>query len=473
MSQSSSPPAAPILFVRGPHVDKMRDPLNASWNTALKAHAAPCENNIPLDLAALIDFSQLNQTFADYLDVVGLPVAIIDLEGKVLASSKWQRLCMEFHRVNERTLERCLESDVSLSRQMQDGKGYAIYGCLNGLTDCAAPIVVEGHHVANLFIGQFFLQAPEQGRFERQCAEFGFDQDAYFEALAEVPVIDENKVPAIMRLLTGLANQVAQQSLAAYRLKVANESLNERNLALSLAKEAAEAASVAKTAFLANISHEMRTPLNHIQGMASLIRREPLSARQTDRLEKLETACRNMTGVIENILELTRIEAGRFEIGAEIFSMRDLLRETLQLVGEQASAKRIPIAIEASGVPDEFMGGRQQIKQALLNYLDNAIRFTEVGGIVIRVRLMESNNEQALLRLEVHDSGIGIAAEDQPRLFSIFQQVDNSSTRKYGGLGVGLAMTRKIAQLMGGDAGCESRPSEGTTFWFTVRLMLV
>jgi PAS domain S-box-containing protein len=218
-----SSPSNPTIFVRSPKLAQMRDPLAASWNLALAAEEGEAE----LDLASLIEFSQMNETFANYLEVVGLPVCIIDLKGKVLASSKWQRLCMEFHRVNEATLARCLESDVSLSRQMQEGKGYALYRCRNGLTDCAAPIVVEGRHIANLFIGQFFLKPPDPGEFEHQCAEFGFNHAAYFQALAEVPIVEEERVPAIMRLLVGLANQVAQQSLANYRLKEAYVRLNE------------------------------------------------------------------------------------------------------------------------------------------------------------------------------------------------------------------------------------------------------
>lgn len=437
MSPLATTSATPILFVRTPTLTQMRDPLNASWNLDLAEREAEGERNKKLDLAALVDFSQMNQTFADYLEVVGLPVAIIDPKGKVLASSKWQRLCMEFHRVNDGTLARCLESDVSLSKQMLESKGYAIYRCRNGLTDCAAPILIEGQHIANLFIGQFFLNAPDPAEFERQCAEFGFEHDAYFAALAEVPIIDESKVPAIMRLLVGLANQVAQQSLAAYRLRIANENLNDRNAALSVAKEAAEAANVAKTAFLANMSHEMRTPLNHISGLATLIRREPLTSKQIDRMGKLETACRNLTDIIITVLEFTKIEAGKLEIPEEPFSVGELLNDVLAAVHEPAAEKLLHVTAEPSTEMDELMGGKKHIQQALLNYVANAIRFTEVGSIIIRAKPIEESDHDTLIRFEVQDTGIGITPEDQPRLFSIFEQMDNSSTRRYGGLGMG------------------------------------
>lgn len=219
----------PLLFVRAPSVGQMRDPLNANWNQALgiAAHnnAAQTDN---LNLAELIDFSQMNAIFQNFLEVVGLPQAIIDLEGRVLASSNWQRLCMEFHRANPGTLQRCLESDRTLSREMQEGKPYAIYRCRNGLTDCASPITIEGQHIANLFIGQFLLAPPDPAYFEAQRAEFGFDADAYRAALAEVPIISEDKLPSILNLLTGLAHQIAKQSLSEHRANIAYASIEQQ-----------------------------------------------------------------------------------------------------------------------------------------------------------------------------------------------------------------------------------------------------
>ncbi|MBF0375704.1 MAG: PocR ligand-binding domain-containing protein, partial [Alphaproteobacteria bacterium] len=151
MSESPvSNPETPSLFVRSPVVDQMSDPLRAEWNQALDQgdHAG---------IVSLIDFDLMNEIFENFLATVGLPVAIIDLRGKVLASSRWQRVCIDFHRAAAGTRARCLESDTDLSRQMREGHAYAIYRCRNGLTDCATHIVVEGVHVANLFIGQFFL----------------------------------------------------------------------------------------------------------------------------------------------------------------------------------------------------------------------------------------------------------------------------------------------------------------------------
>ena len=208
------------LFINPPQIPSMSDPLVSDWNAAL-----PQDDN---ELAELIDFSQLNQVFNDFLEVVGLPVAIIDLKAHVLASSRWQRLCMAFHRSNPGTYARCIESDLSLSSAMRQGRDYAIYRCRNGLTDCAAPIVIEGRHIANLFIGQFLLAAPDLDFFKRQAAEFGFDEADYLRALAEVPVISEDKLPAILRFLTGFANWVATMSLGQRRNEVLQSQLEQR-----------------------------------------------------------------------------------------------------------------------------------------------------------------------------------------------------------------------------------------------------
>lgn len=247
MTEKSKRKEKPIFFVRNPQIEQMRDPLFSKWNLDL-AH----KNNVAnkeFNLVELVDFSLMNQVFSSYLEVVGLPVAIIDFNGLVLASSRWQRLCMEFHRQNPDTFSRCLESDRSLSKQMGEGKNYAIYRCHNGLTDCASPIVIEGQHIANLFIGQFFLAPPDREYFEAQCKEFGFDRDRYFKALNEVPIISEEKVPAIIKMLVGLATIIGKQSIAEHRTRIAYESVEkqvvERTKALIDANERLEAAASA------------------------------------------------------------------------------------------------------------------------------------------------------------------------------------------------------------------------------------
>ncbi|WP_027669607.1 diguanylate cyclase domain-containing protein [Rheinheimera baltica] len=203
------------MTTKSPHLHReanliqMLDPLSSDWNKAMPESA----NTVTRRLVSALDFSRLNALFESFLQVMNVPIALIDLQGKVLASSRWQRACMQFHRQASPTLGRCLESDKNLAVQLQQGKNYSIYRCGNGLTDCATPIMLEGEHIANLFIGQFFLNEPSTEHFIAQAKEAGFAQDDYMAALAEVAIVDESKLPAMLNMLGLLALQITELSL--------------------------------------------------------------------------------------------------------------------------------------------------------------------------------------------------------------------------------------------------------------------
>ncbi len=154
-------------------------------------------------------------------------MAIIDLNAKILASSDWQRACTKFHRVHPVTLQRCIESNTRLFRQVEEGRKLSIHRCENGLTDCAAPIIIEGHHVANLFVGQFFTSKPDMAFFRAQQQAMEFDESSYLDAIAEIPVIAEERLPAILQLLTSLASLIATLSMAEYRARHTREQIDQ------------------------------------------------------------------------------------------------------------------------------------------------------------------------------------------------------------------------------------------------------
>ncbi len=244
----------------------------------------------------------------------------------------------------------------------------------------------------------------------------------------------------------------------------------ERTAQLAEAKEAAEQASHAKSAFLANMSHEIRTPLNAITGMAHLIRRGGLSIQQADRLSKLEGATSHLLAIINDILDLSKIEAGKFHLDEAPFNVNDLLENAASMLRERAVEKGLVFRIESGPPMGAMLGDATRLSQALLNYVGNAIKFTEAGEVVVRVQRQDQNEQGVLVRFEVEDSGIGISPEALARLFSTFEQADKSTTRQYGGTGLGLAISRKLALMMGGDAGVVSEPGYGSTFWFSARL---
>jgi len=239
---------------------------------------------------------------------------------------------------------------------------------------------------------------------------------------------------------------------------------------LRQAKEAAESAAIAKSAFLANMSHEIRTPMNAIIGLSGLLQRKAKDPQELDRLNKIISAGQHLLAIINAILDLSKIEAGKFSLEQKPVRVEAIIDNIVSMLFEQAREKQLQLSTELHYLPSGLLGDATRIQQALLNYANNAVKFTASGRVTIRVQLLEENKTSALLRFEVSDTGIGISPEAMSRLFTSFEQADKSTTRKFGGTGLGLAITRKLAELMGGEAGVESQLGVGSTFWFTVRL---
>ncbi len=246
----------------------------------------------------------------------------------------------------------------------------------------------------------------------------------------------------------------------------------ERTRDLQEAKAAAEAASVAKSAFLANMSHELRTPMNAIMGMTAIACRRTTDPKLQDPLRKIEIASQHLLELIDDILDLSKIEAERLTLEAVPFRLGELVANLTSLVEHRAREKGVALVCD---LPDElagraFQGDPLRLEQILLNLTGNALKFTDRGSITLRCRVAEEAEAATVLRWEVTDTGIGISPPDLAKLFSAFTQADDSMTRRYGGTGLGLAISKRLVELMGGSIGVDSTPGQGSTFWFTVRL---
>jgi PAS domain S-box-containing protein len=318
---------------------------------------------------------------------------------------------------------------------------------------------------------QILAATLEKGAWHGTVVNSTADGSTLFLDLRTTLVRDSDGKPLA---LVGIGTDVTARKAAEEELVIHRDHLeavvNLRTLELRSAKEAAEAANLAKSTFLANMSHEIRTPLNAITGMTFLLRRSGLTPGQTSRLDKIETAGHHLLEIINAILDLSKIEAGKFMLEQSEVHIEMLVANVAAMLHDRAEAKRLTIQMDVTAPAGHVGGDPTRLQQALLNYATNAIKFTETGRIVLRTRVMEENDDHALLRFEVEDTGIGIAEDALARLFNSFEQADNSTTRKYGGTGLGLAITRKLAELMGGSAGVQSEPGKGSTFWFTARL---
>jgi PAS domain S-box-containing protein len=406
-----------------------------------------------LQLADIIDAGAVQEMMEDFHRLVNIPMAVLDTGGKVLVGIGWQEICTRYHRVHPETCKHCVESDTQLSAGVPAGE-FRRYRCKNGMWDVATPIMVGGHHLGNVFTGQFFFEDEplDYALFRSQAARYGFDERGYVAALEAVPRLSRDTVAASMAFLLKLADMLSHVSFS--NIKLARSVVQREALAKSFQESKArlEESDRRKSEFLATLSHELRNPLAPIRNSIYLLERSAPGSESASRaMAILRRQSEHLTRLIDDLLDVTRVSHGKIELRKRVIDLTEIVSKTSEDLHSLFHESRVELRVEAAG-PLWIDADETRIAQVVGNLLQNSLKFTPPGGtVVVEVRPGVQGAE-----ISVRDTGVGMEPGQVERMFEPFAQADGGLAKTKGGLGLGLALVRGLVELHGGSVRARS-----------------
>lgn len=409
-------------------------------------------DNKKLTLTDLIDVELLQTIQNAFSNLTGYAALVTDADGTaVTEGTNFSDFCMKYIRTNPQGKRLCEQCDKFGAHQAYLRGQSSYYYCHTGLIDFAAPILIEGDVVGCFIGGQVGTRELDQEKLIKDADKFGIDRGEYLAAARKIKIVSSEQVDTNSRALFDIAKVLSKIAYDRYQLKVKNKQIEET--------------ARAKSDFLANMSHEIRTPMNAVLGMAELALREEMSPAARDCIHQIIFSGRNLLVIINDILDFSKIESGKMDINEVVYESMSMFNDLASIVNSRIGDKKIEFTMDIDPyLPQMLMGDNIRIQQVLINLLNNAVKFTNIGEVHLKVTGERLYDDVIQLKMSVSDTGIGIKPEDLSKLFKSFQQVDSRRNRNIEGTGLGLAIAQSLVELMGGKISVSSVYEKGSIF---------